>query len=415
MIPRSIPSRVPRTPPGRATRVFSPGPETRQDRRADADSWPEPAPRDPPDLDGPRLGRLGQGILLFATLALTADPAGAQGTPTASEALTSETLSLELHHGKRRTTAARVEDRLGTSVRRALNDWAGLIQAHELSVAVPAEANAVLLGTLPAKELSALARHLDETFALLEDLQPADHEPAEDDAVVGFVFDAEGLHGAPLAGLVEELVARRLLDRGGAAPFLARPGGVSLRQASLFIQPGYDVAGDAAAGDDEFRLANAVCHQAVQAVVTARFGQLPKPVLWGLGFVAEQRQFQSLYHFDARGFVAAADHHAWPAEARELVEAGQLDVASCWLDDSEAGRRTPAQLLTWAQLDELLHADRARLSALLGELGALHDAAHPFGGGSRWQGDPTAARALIDEHVATRSSKTLRKHLRRLR
>jgi len=415
MIRRSIPSRVPRTPPGRATRVFTP-PAERDDeppRGGPADATPPSTPPDAarPPRDGARRRARTLGVLL--TAALLAPAAPAQDTP--DGALVESALELELHHGTRRTRGERVERALRPTLRLALNAWADLAHAHELAVAVPERANALLLGSVDADELAELAGHLDEAFALLEPLVPEGHDAALDPAVVGFVFDAEGLHGPPLVAILGRLVEQGAMHAGGVDAFLARPGGLALRHASAFIQPGWDMAGDATAGDDEFRLANATVHQAVQAVVTRRFGQVPRAALWGLGFVVEQRLFESVYHFQAHGFVRAQDHVDWPDEARELVEDGELRGADAWLDGAAAGRATPPQRLTWAQLDWLLHEDPATLAAGLAHLGELHDAAHPYGGWPDWDGDEQAARAWLAEHVDTIPERDLRKHLKRLR
>lgn len=411
MIRRNIPSRVPRTPPGGATRLFTPRDDG--EREGDADTPAEPT-RKPTEAtrSARKLRRRGRlGALLAAALLVP----GAAAQDAAPVDLVDAALNLELHHGKTRTKASRVARRLAPTVRMALNDWAAVIQAHDLAVAVPQDANAVLLGTVSDDELSRLARELDETFELFEELLPAGHDPSLDPAVVAFVFDEQGLHGEPLAAVLELLAERGVLDRGTVSRLMEQPGGMAMRHASMFIQPGYDMAGDAAAGDDEFRLANATVHQTVQAIITRRFGQLPKPVLWGLGFVAEQRQFESVYHFNAHGFVKSADHFDWPDKALDVVEDGRLLGSDAWLDAAESGRTTSAQLLTWAQLDELLHEDPELLSSLLARFGESHEEHRPFGGSSAWHGDADEARALLVEHVDARSTKALRKHLKRLR
>jgi hypothetical protein len=411
MIRRNIPSRVPRTPPGGATRVFTP----RQDVTVEDDADDTPAEETKPTTDARKARRKrGRGPFSAALAAALLIPGlGAQDMP--ADPLVGAALNLELHHGKKRTKASRVEQRLAPTVRVALNDWAAVIQAHDLAVAVPQDANAVLLGTVSDDELSRLARELDETFELFEELLPADHDASHDPAVVAFVFDEPGLHGEPLAAVLEQLVERKVLDRGSADRLLERPGGMAMRHASMFIQPGYDMAGDASAGDDEFRLANATVHQTVQALVTRRFGQLPKPVLWGLGFVAEQRQFESIYHFNAHGFVKASDHFEWPDKARDVVEDERVLGSDAWLDAAESGRLTASQLLAWAQLDELLHEDAEVLAGMLTHFGESHEEHRPFGGSSQWHGDEDEARALLSEHVDARSAKALRKHLKRLR
>ena len=46
------------------------------------------------------------------------------------------------------------------------------------------------------------------------------------------------------------------------------------------------MAGNAAAGDDEFRLDNELAHKFTQALVAARCGPLPESILWAFGHLA---------------------------------------------------------------------------------------------------------------------------------
>ena len=344
---------------------------------------------------------------------------GAQVTrpePTEAVALSEVAAQLDMRHGKRKTTGRSAEKRLPLAVRVALNEWADDIVAHDLQVHVPKEAHAVLLGRADGKSFAEASGVLDETWELVAPLLPEDEDGP---AVLVFLFDREAMDGEAWGGVLDALVERNELVAYGADNLRRDPGPLMLRALPGFLQPSFDMAGDAAAGDDEFRLANEVAHKFTQCLLKSRHGEVPGSIRWGLGFVVEQRQFRSIYQMNHSGFVASADHFDWPKKARStLLDAAKDDgfsLADLALDEGAAGTPAPPQMLTWAALDYLHAKDPDGLRSLLDELGALH----AEGAGRRvaqdYLGDADATRELLAQHLDGVDSRKLASHLKRLK
>lgn len=323
---------------------------------------------------------------------------------------------LELRLGGRSMTAASAERRLSAPVRAALNTWAETIAAWGLEVVVPEQADCVLLGRCDRKLMEALADQVDQAWDLIEPVRVSD-DPW-DDAVVGLLFDQQGAASEAWGGVLDALVAHGDLVEDGARFLRLDPGSLTLRQAPAFLQPAWDVAGNAAAGDDEFRLGNEVVHKLVQCVMTERFGALPDNLRWGLGYVAEQRVFRSIYQFEGSGFVAAADHFEWPkrtaATLKEASRAKDFSLAELALSGA-AGRAETPQMATWAALDQLLHQDPEGLVAMLSALAELHAQASPFRGGAGYAGEAKATQDVFVRHFDAIAPKDLLKHLKRVK
>ncbi len=368
------------------------------------------------------------GGLLGAALAaaLLAPPAAARGPggeqdelpePVSLSAAASE---LPLQHGRRRSSAGKLEEKLSVPVRVALNDWAEVVAAHDLRVAVPEHSGAVVLASADTADVKRATEVLDEAWEFLDALRPADADPARDEAVLVVLFDEDGVRGEAWAAVLETLVERNELVPDAARALVADPGPLMLRGLPGFLQPTFDMAGDAAAGDDEFRLDNELAHKLAQCVLKARFGEVPESLRWGVGFLVEQRLFRTIYQMNATGFVAAEDHFDWPAKAREAVlEAEDRDAwapAEFALHDDGAGRATTPQRITWALLDHLYDDEPERLSALLAELAALHeDGAGWLTNAGRYMGDAEATRAALAAALDGVSAKALAKHLKRVK
>jgi hypothetical protein len=166
------------------------------------------------------------------------------------------------------------------------------------------------------------------------------------------------------------------------------------------------MAGDAAAGDDEFRLGNELVHKYAQMVVRSRYGQVPETIRWGLGYVAEQRLFRSIYQFDASGFVASESHFDWPKRTRELLVDRSRDksfsLAPAAADARAAGLASLAK-------------DPEALSGLLVQLAALHDEADPQGRSRDYAGDEEATSAVLAASLDSVDVRKLKSHLKKVK
>lgn len=324
---------------------------------------------------------------------------------------------LLLFDGKE-TRGAEIGDSLAPSVRVALNAWADLARQAGLSVAVPRRAEAIVLGTLDLKTLRELSDVADQTWDLLAPLGGGGAPAA---AVALLVFDRDGLHGSPWSQVLAALVAQGRLLRADADRLERSPAGLISYRGDFVLQPGFDEAGDAAAGDDEFRLDNELAHKFAVAQLWSRFGHVPESLRWGLGFVVEQRLFHSVYHLNRTGFVGVTEHFDWPKRAREAIKTlgkthrDGLPVAAFAADESGAGRLGTPQLVVWAALDLMLAQHPEELRALVAELSTLHDVAARVRSVSRYAGDATATRAVLERYLDTLDAKALDKHLRKLK
>jgi hypothetical protein len=357
----------------------------------------------------------GLGLMAGALLGLAAlgDDAWAQDP---GHELMEPAAKLELRHGKKKTTGAKAERRLTPAVRAALNDWAEPAARLDLTVAVGEQAEALVLGRCDPKLAAEAAGWLDDAWELLAPVQADDD--GWNDAVVVLLFDEQGVRSEAWPGVLDLLVERGHLVASGAEHMKNDPGALTLRDMPAFLQPTWDMAGNAAAGDDEFRLGNEVVHKFAQCLVTERFGQVPDTVRWGLGYVVEQRLFRSIYQFDGSGFVAAESHFDWPKRtSKQLKELGKQDdfsVAALAVEGRGGQAETP-QMVTWAALDFLVHKQPEELSGLLDGLAELHVAASPYRGGAGYLGPEDGARQLLGEQLDAIGSKALVKHLKRVK
>jgi hypothetical protein len=215
--------------------------------------------------------------------------------------------------------------------------------------------------------------------------------------------------------LLDELVGKRLLTRDGADQMGQDFGGLTLRSGPLFLQPSWDIAGNAEAGDDEFRLCNELVNKYAQCQLTSRSGQQPASILWGLGYVVELRMFGSAYHFERTGFVSAESHFDWAPKAIEKLSdhPKEISLTSFAMRDESAGQPEMPQILTWAGLSYLSQSQPKQLAELLTSLSGLQDAADPEHDAMGYAGDGQATKkeleAVLDAIDPAALSKWLKK------
>ncbi len=332
-------------------------------------------------------------------------------------ALTSEAREMPVLHKKRNTDGSHVEAKLAPHVRAALNAWAPTATALGLTVALPEEAPALVLGRADEELLTDAAQVFDDTWALLAPL----HETREDapSVVVAVLLDEQALHSDVWEALVEDLKERKVLSSSAAANLRTRRGGVTARASGVFVQPTYDMAGDASAGDDEFRLGNEVAHKGAVCWLRLHFGEVPDTLRWGFGYVAEQRLFRSIYQFDASGFVAAADHFDWPKLTEQALDdfrkEDRLTLTGAVVQQGHAGGANTPQRVTWGALDYLLHEEPEQLATLFGELGDLHRTAEGYRRVTDYIGDGAATEEKVEAVFGAVDIRKLQKHVKRVK
>jgi hypothetical protein len=334
--------------------------------------------------------RLSIGLVWGVTLLLGA-AATAQSSPDAGGDVT-------LVFGGKPTTRSKIESRLSPPVREALDHWAPIAETLGLEIVLGERPGHIVIGHAPTPKLIDAAKWMDKGFDLLDPLVPqAEGRPVK--ATVAVLVDQDGIGAGAWDGLLSILVAEKLLTREGADHLHTSVEGLTLRQVPLFLQPTFDVAGDASAGDDEFRLGNEVVSKGAQCLLTMRTGQQPAALMWGLAYVAEIKLFDSVYHFNRAGFVAVEDHTGWSGEAREALDerrkASSFSLAALAADDSVAGRAEPAQMLTWAGLSYLSQKKPKELRAMWSELAKAQVEADPLGVAPTYRGDPEKTMEIL--------------------
>lgn len=360
------------------------------------------------------------GAALALTVATT--PASSLEEPENLEppALMSAAKELEFELGRRKVTGAKVESKLRVPMLYALNDWAPLAREHGLTVAVCEEADCLLLGTIESKALREVAGHVDEAHELFEDLldEAAERDVSrEPRATVGFLFDHDGFGGDAWDAVLDTLVERRYLTADTAEQYKRDPGPLTMRRDLVFLQSTVDLAGDASAGDDEFRLANEVVHKYTQSLVRNHFGQVPEPLRFGMGYVAEQRLFESVYTFDFSGFVAEESHFGWADDVVDAMKERKKDWTPlrAMVDLEASGTAETSQQVTWAALDLLNDKHPDDLCALLTRLADAHAELDPQDRAMRYDADEDAVEAAILECCDEITAKALGKHAKRLK
>lgn len=357
--------------------------------------------------------------LIFAPMSMSARAQGDSQDLADEVQLSTIAAELKLQRGRRKSTAGSIDHKLSAPVRTALNEWASLASEHDLSILVPESGAVVVLGSADRKLLSEAVSVLDETWEMLEDLRPEDGLENEQ-AVLVFLFDEEGLGGGAWGAVLEALVERNELMEHAARDLIADPRALMLRGLPGFLQPTYDMAGNAAAGDDEFRLHNELAHKLTQCVLKSRFGEVPESIRWGLGFLVEQRQFRSIYQLNATGFVASTDHFNWPKKTREVILDSYKEdgwaLSGHALRPNTAGRPETSQMITWGALDYLYAKDSENLVAMLDELAGLHSDATGWRTNlGHYVGQQGATTKVLAERLDGIDARKLASHLRRVK
>ena len=351
-------------------------------------------------------------LVLGVLAVLGAAPSGR--TQDDADALIQSVAAIEIRLDTKRDKAGKLEAKLSAPIRRALNEWAELADGLGMSIVVPKRAAALVIGACDESRLRDAAGWLDATWALFEDLHPPEAEPER--ALAAFLIDEEGYRSDAWPGLLDAFVARNMLTHEARDPLARGETGLTLRDALVFVQPTFDIAGDASAGDDEFRLGNEVAHKAVWCLVRDRFGEVPEMLRWGLGYVAEQRLFGAIYQFDRAGFVATSEHFDWPKQAAASIT-GRADtsLARLALQAEEAGRAGVSQRVVWGALDYMLHKRPEALATMLDQLAALQVEATPYGPRPTFVGDADRARAILASHLDALDLAAVAKHVKTIK
>lgn len=293
----------------------------------------------------------------------------------------------------KRTSRSAVESQLSPPVREALDTWAEAAGRLDLEIVLGKGPEHLVLGHARDETLVECARWMDESFALLDGLVPLAGERTRK-ATVAVLVDEKFVRSPGWGQLLDELKGRQLLIEQAAEYLRGDPDGVTLRSTPLFLQPTYDLT-----GEGEFRLPNEVAHKLAQCLLTSRTGQQPPQILWGLGYVVEQRLFESSYLYRLREFVYSSSHHDWRREARKELDARRkaqdFSLVPFVADDEAAGKPQPSQLLVWAALSYLSDQRPEALSGLLLELSALQAEVDPYGAAPTYAGDAARTRDAL--------------------
>lgn len=311
--------------------------------------------------------------------------------------------------GRSEVTVEELGDTLPSEVREVLDDWADEIVDLDLRVILTGHDEHVVLGLLDEidKDADALLREagavLDDAWDILDPILPVTRGHAKK-PVVALLFDQQASRDERFDELIDRLEQRKVLTASAAADQRDMPRGMTMRAEPMYLQPTWDMAGNAAAGDDEFRLLNEVAHKFAQCMATQRCGQLPTGLLWGLGHLVENTLFESVYQFNRSGFVAAGDHFDWPKQARRLLDKkgrkrGFDLIERVMAADETGGTREFSNLdntlLVYAVLETMAHREELALRTLFEDLADLQREHDPFGLSGRYGGDPDATREAL--------------------
>lgn len=317
---------------------------------------------------------------------------------------------MELSHRGRKTTGREIESLLAPEQREALNAWAQPARDLGLTIVLGERPEHLVLGFKPGPLMVQAAGWLDDAAARLAPAVPV-LPPREPRCVVALLFDAEDSRSPAWGRLLDDLVARQLLLETSAAELRLEPAGLLRRQAGLFLQPTWDMAGNAAAGDDEFRAGNEVVGKFAQCLLTARCGEMPATILWAIDYVAEIERFDSVYQFDTTGFVASADHFDWRKRTAQhlakLAKQKNASLGAIVAQLDQAGRPSQPQMIAWGALAWLLDHRPEALAPLLTDLAALQSEVDRRGRSSVWRGDADRTREVLAAHLDALDPKAL--------
>lgn len=290
---------------------------------------------------------------------------------------------------------ADVADQLDRAVAATLKEWAPALEALELRAALGSSADHVILGRADDAFLADAARKVDEAADLLRDVLPE----RESRPLVVLLFDQGASRTSFYRDLVDDLWRREIITFEGAEDLRSDPRGFTARTQALLVQPVWDMAGDAAAGDDEFRLANELAHKYAQVALVERCGPLPEWLLWGMGHLTELRLQESVYTFRKDGFVAVGDHFDWGKQTASALEKRRkrrsFSLLERILGAEQQSNSLENPMLAWGTLDYLFEHRPVDLTALLDDLSELQRMAAPRGGVKDYLGDPTRTESAL--------------------
>jgi len=322
---------------------------------------------------------------------------------------------LKLLWGEKACTAGEVASQIPAGVRRVLDAWAEPSVALGLRFCLSGNADHVVLGHVDDATLVEAARQLDATWDLLDPHLPkVVSHPSR--PVLAVLFDqATALDETLWPALLAALAEKRALLPADVDRLRRNPAGVMVRGVPMLLQPTYDMAGNAAAGDDEFRLKNELIHKFAQCLLTERCGQMPKSLRWGIGHLAEVRLTKAVYQFDVSGFVAAGDHFDWARRAERLLEKRtskrSYSLPEALLGGGPDGGTVDGDVVVWGALDALLALTPTEFSALLENLADLHTAQDPYGVADDYRGDPATSAQAVATRLEQLPTKALLEHL----
>lgn len=306
---------------------------------------------------------------------------------------------------------ADVADQLDRAVAATLEEWAPALEALELRAALGSSAEHVILGRADDAFLADAARKVDEAAELLSDVLP---ERASRPLVV-LLFDQGASRTSFYRDLVDDLWRREIITFEGAEDLRRDPRGFTARTQALLVQPVWDMAGNAAAGDDEFRMANELAHKYAQVALVERCGPLPEWLLWGMGHLTELRLQESVYTFRKDGFVAVGDHFDWGKQTAKALEKRRkrrsFSLVERILGAEQQSNSLENPMLAWGTLDFLFEHRPVDLTALLDDLSELHRMAAPRGGEKDYLGDPTRTESALTWRLNAVDLDALLEHL----
>ena len=318
-------------------------------------------------------------------------------TPPEREILFPAAADMKVLHNHKEVTGRSLEKSLSPAVREALNFWAEPAGKLGLRIVVSGGPEQIVIGGARDQMLEDAAAWMDEAFGILDPLVPTvgDRLPR---ATVAFVFDEKGIRSKAWTQLLDLLVEKQLLLEEDATRVHGEPAGLTRRAAPFFIQPTYDIT-----GEGEFQLPNEIVHKFAQCLLTARAGEQPPNILWGVGEMVEIKLYKTVYQLNATGFVNTSDHFDWPVRTRQYLDKHQKNkdwsLPRLAAFDAVAGQPQEPQMVTWAVIAWLAAREPATLRELLTELGALHDRAWPGGGPAVYGGDPGDTRAVLEDKL----------------
>ncbi|GJM20374.1 MAG: hypothetical protein DHS20C15_02890 [Planctomycetota bacterium] len=388
---------------------------------AEPESAPEPASGGTPTPPVPVPGRA-PALPIPAPRATPAVPssAGAPAKPTAGAspahaALPPELNALEVLFDGELVLYPELHEELDSARRDVLRVWAADIDRLGLRVALGERTEHIVLGEVSDALLLSSAEQLDITAELMEPLIP-DVAPGPLKTTLVLLFDSQTARDDHQWGrILDTLVKRRVLFEGSANQLRREPGGLTLRSFPFVIQPTWDMAGNAAAGDDEFRLANELAHKLTVCMLSNRAGQLPPGLRWALAHFAEVALQGTVYQFNRTGFVSTDDHFDWERKAdRWLDKRGKKRGFSFPELIFDAGRDNPLlenSVLVWSLVDYYCHERPEDWITLLELLAGLQAEKDSYGVATTWLPDKAATLDLLEAQLAELKASAVARHI----